>query len=80
MLTSIATAILLLHLPTVSSLAGVASATDHAGLTWLQGELLHAGGGLLVLLITTVLAVYKPRGLTPYGWRKVHERRALSAP
>ncbi len=80
MLTCIATAILLLHLPTVSSLAGVASATDHAGLTGLRGELLHAGGGLLVLLITTVLAVYKPRGLTPYGWRKVHERRALSAP
>jgi hypothetical protein len=26
-----------------------------------------AGAALLVLLVPTVLAVYKPRGLTPYG-------------
>jgi hypothetical protein len=24
--------------------------------------------------VATVLAVYKPRGLTPYGWRKQRER------
>lgn len=36
----------------------------------LEGELLHAGVGLLVLLAVQVLNVYKPRGLTPYGWRK----------
>jgi hypothetical protein len=28
---------------------------------------------LLVLLVATVLAVYKPRGVTRYGWRKQHE-------
>ena len=33
-------------------------------------------GGLLVLLVITVLNVYKPRGLTPYGWRKQEESRA----
>lgn len=38
----------------------------------------HAGGGLLVLLVPTVLSVYKPRGMTRYGRRKQHEqRRAL---
>jgi hypothetical protein len=27
---------------------------------------------LFVLLVATVLAIYKPRGMTPYGWRKQH--------
>ena len=39
----------------------------------LGGELFHAGGGLLVLLVVQVLNVYKPRGLTRYGWRKQQE-------
>ena len=35
-------------------------------------------GGLIVLLVVLWLNVYKPRGLTPYGWRKQQEqRRAL---
>lgn len=40
----------------------------------------HAAGGLLVLLVPVVLSVYKPRGLTPYGRRKQHEQRAPSQP
>ena len=36
-----------------------------------------AGAGLLVLLVATTLAVYKPRGMTPYGWRKQHEQRKV---
>lgn len=39
---------------------------------------IHAGGGLLALL-ATVLSVYKPWGMTPYGLRKQHERRKVSA-
>ena len=31
---------------------------------------LHAGGGLLVLLGAATLSVYKPRGLTRYGWNR----------
>jgi hypothetical protein len=79
-LTSFATVILLLHMPNVSSLADVAREADGATLGRLGGDLFHAGGGLLVLLVITVLNVYKPRGLTPYGWRKQHERRAASQP
>jgi hypothetical protein len=30
----------------------------------------RAHGGLVVLLLVTVLSVHKPRGVTPYGWRK----------
>jgi len=34
---------------------------------------LHAAGGLLVLLVPMVLSMYKPPGMTLYGWRKQHE-------
>src|SRR5205823_3537878 len=44
----------------------------------LGGDLFHPGVGLLVLLAITVLNVYKPAGLTPYGWRK--QREQWSAP
>jgi hypothetical protein len=42
--------------------------------------LVHAAGGLLVLLVPAVLSVYKPPGMTRYGWRKQYEQRALSLP
>ena len=74
-LTILATVVLLLHMPTVSALAAVARAADGADRGRLGGDLVHAGGGLLVLLVITVLNVYKPPGLTPYGWRKQHEER-----
>lgn len=35
----------------------------------------HASGALLFVLVATVLSVYKPRGMTRYGWRKQHEQR-----
>jgi hypothetical protein len=35
----------------------------------------HAAGGLAVLLIPAVLSVYKPPGLTRYGWRKQYGQR-----
>jgi hypothetical protein len=57
--------------------AGVAAEMDSANLGGLRDELIHAGGGLLVLLVTTTLLVYKPRGMTPYGWRKQQERRKV---
>ena len=72
LLTVVAITVLLLHIPTVSHFAGLAAGADSPGLDGLSGEVLHAGGGLLVLLVTTMLSVYKPRGLTPYGWRKQH--------
>jgi hypothetical protein len=63
---------------TVSFFAAMAQIadTDPAVLRdGLNGELLHGGLGLLVLLIVQVLNVYKPRGVTPYGWRKQQEER-----
>lgn len=41
----------------------------------LFSPLVHAGAGALVLVTSLVLSVYKPRGLTPIGWRWEDERR-----
>jgi hypothetical protein len=45
------------------------------GLSQLGADLFHPGVGLGVLLAILVLNVYKPRGLTPYGWRKQQQER-----
>ncbi len=78
-LTILCTVVLLLHMPTVSHLAGIAAQADGANIGGLGGDLLHPGVGLLVLLAITVLNVYKPRGVTPYGWRKQQEMRSRPA-
>jgi hypothetical protein len=75
-LTVLATAILILHMPSVSTTARVAREGEGGQLGQLGGDLPHAIGGLMVLLVITVLNVYKPQGLTPYGWRKQQEARA----
>jgi hypothetical protein len=71
-LTLFATTILLMNTQTVTALAHTAAATEGAELGGLKGQLLHASLGMLVLLLTTVLGVYKPQGMTRYGWRKQH--------
>jgi uncharacterized membrane protein len=72
-LTLVATAVLLLETRTIRALATAAgSAADPREL---PGSLPHSVGGLIVLLLVTVLSVYKPRGMTRYGWRKQHEQR-----
>jgi len=63
-LTTFSVTILLLHMPSVSEAARRPSVTERGG------DLLHPGLGLLVLLVVTALNVYKPRGVTPYGWRR----------
>jgi hypothetical protein len=74
-LTILCTVVLVLHMPTVSAMARVARQAEGADLRALGGDLFHPGVGLLVLLAITVLNVYKPAGVTPYGWRKQRERR-----
>ncbi len=73
-LTLFANIILLQHMQTVTVLASLAaemSTFDIAPLREsLGGELFHAGVGLLLLIIVQVMNVYKPRGMTAYGWRQ----------
>lgn len=74
-LTTFSVVILLLHMPSVTSFAQMARTPTGPERLRGSGDLLHPGVGLLVLLVITVLNVYKPRGVTPYGWRKQREER-----
>ena len=74
-LTVLCTVVLVLHMPTVSRMASMARTAEGADLRALGGDLFHPGVGLLLLLAITVLNVYKPAGLTPYGWRRQREQR-----
>jgi len=38
--------------------------------------LVASAAAVVALLVATGLGVYKPRGVTPYGWRKQQELRA----
>ena len=74
-LTALSTLVLLVHMPDVSTQARVARGADVATLQSLGGDLLHPALGLGVLLTILALNVYKPPGLTRYGWRKQNKRR-----
>lgn len=77
-LTILATIGLYGHTGEISLLAGVAAKTTvfSADLHKQQIEIVAApAAALMVLLVLTVLSVYKPRGMTPYGQRKQYEGR-----
>ena len=76
----VVTVVLLLQMPVIGFVAGVAAETSLSP-TDLRGPrmslIVHALGGLLVLLVPVALSLYKPRGMTRYGWRKQHEQLRL---
>lgn len=78
LLTLVATAVLLVQVPVIGHRAELARdpLTSPADLAAMGHLLPHSIGGTLVLLFITVLNVYKPRGVTPYGWRKENEQDA----
>jgi hypothetical protein len=77
----LATVVLMVHMQPISDL-GRAAADQTLGLgdhRDVRVQLVaDAAVALLVLLVATALSVYKPRGLTRYGWRKQREQRGLS--
>lgn len=69
----VATGVLLTNLAPIGALAAAATGGSLAGQQWSQARLslvVHAAGGLLGLLAASILALYKPRGLTRYGYRR----------
>ncbi len=71
-----ATIILQLHMRPIGHLARVVAETrlSSGDLAGLRIQLVaSAGAALVALLVATTLSVYKPRGMTPYGWRKQQE-------
>jgi hypothetical protein len=76
-LTIIAVAVLMLQTQAVDALALAASGGSLDGYAGARfSMMLHASGGLVVLLIATVLSVYKPRGLTSFGANALGGRSA----
>ncbi len=78
LITIFATIVLLVHTQPIDLLAGVAAkmAVFSADLHKTQILMVVASGAaLVVLLVLTVLSVYKPQGMTRYGQRKQHEQR-----
>jgi uncharacterized membrane protein len=67
----VATAVLLVYTETLSAMADVAD-DPSADLAVVRNPspVIHAGLALVLLVVATTLAVYKPRGLTWYGQRK----------
>ena len=77
-LTVVATAVLLIETEVISSLAVMAAdpTTSDEALRAMPSTLVHSVGGMVVLLVMLVLNVYKPQGMTRYGWRRQRELRA----
>ena len=77
----LSTLILLVHLKPIQYMARVAadgtlSSADRGAQIQL---VVAAGAGLLALLVATGLAVYKPRGMTAYGWKNQYAERTESS-
>ncbi len=77
LLTLVATIVLVVEMQTISYFADMAADPTLSGddLRGMGSTLAHSVGGTVVLLVILVLNVYKPRRLTPYGWRKQQEER-----
>ncbi len=73
LLTVFAATVLVIETSTVHHLAD--AATSGIDPRELPGTLPHSVGGSVVLLLVLALSVYKPRGVTRYGWRRQQEQR-----
>ena len=79
LITVFATVILLIYMGTFRQMAGVAAdPVVELAAVRNASPIVHAILALLLLLAATVLAVYKPLGMTAYGRRKQDEQRQVS--
>ena len=75
-ITAFATVTLLIYMGTFRQMAGVAAdPVIELGLVRNPSPVLHAILALILLFAATVLAIYKPFGLTPYGVRQQMQAR-----
>jgi len=68
-----------MYMQSLGYLSRLAAQSPNGDLSGMRtsSPVLHAGAALLLLFVATVLGVYKPRGVTPYGWTELQERRAV---
>ena len=77
-ITILCTIIMQVHMPPIRLLADIATNTTvfNANIHRMQIQMVVASSAALVaLIVATTLAVYKPRGMTAYGWRKQYEEQ-----
>lgn len=77
--TTVLTVVLVFHMTDVSTQTDNARVADDEHLLRMGSDIAHAVIGLVVLLGILVLNIYKPKGLTRYGWRKDRGERAHAA-
>lgn len=77
-----ATILLVLYMQTLSHLSAVAAEQAESGgdVQSLRSAspVVHAAAALVLLLVAVALSIYKPKGVTPYGWRRQRADRARS--
>ncbi|WP_197677040.1 DUF2269 domain-containing protein [Friedmanniella luteola] len=71
LITAVSTAVLVLYLQTFR-LVAEAAANPATPLSAVRNAspALHSALALIVLLAATILAIYKPKGITGWGWRR----------
>ena len=77
-ITAVSTIVLVIHMRPIRFLAGVAAEAPlmHGDHVPIRVQMVVASGlAIVALLVATGLSIYKPRGMTPYGWRKQQEER-----
>jgi hypothetical protein len=73
--------VLLVHMQPITYMAdaAVAMSLSPGDLVEVRTQLVfNAAAAVIALLAATTLGVYKPRGMTPYGWRKLREVEAAA--
>lgn len=71
-LMAVAVIVLLIQTPTINAPGEAAMISDFTALQAGRASMvLHSAGGLAVLLLATILSVYKPRGLTAFGTSRI---------
>jgi hypothetical protein len=80
-ITVFATVILMIYMGTFKQMAGVAAdPVVELGVVRNPSPLVHSVLALVLLIAATILGIYKPFGMTPYGVRRpAAQRRAVSA-
>jgi hypothetical protein len=74
-----ATGLLLLYMQTLSALADAARLSVSGDVAALRdpSPTVHAAAAVVLLLVATVLSIYKPRGVTSYGQRAQRRRSGV---
>jgi hypothetical protein len=76
LITAFATVVLMIYMETFRHMAEAAGdPTTRLEAIRNPSPLVHAVLALLILIVATVLAIYKPPAVTPYGRRKQNEER-----